>query len=346
LLKRLVNVFVEREMETLPSSPPKLVFLVPYRDREPQKYHYLVYMTKLFGKEIAEGDYQIYLIHQQDKRPFNRGAMKNIGFQVIKNKFPNHYLGITLVFQDLDTLPYCHDLLNFETRHPIVKHFYGFTYALGGMVSITGEDMEKTNGFPNFWGWGMEDTTLQKRCEKVHLYIDRSQFYRIGSPEIIHLFDGVSRIINKKEPYRGENDDGIDGIHTITSLTYEEECTTTGVYIIHCSNFLTRYPYEKEGYHHYDLRDPPRKILHPNKPPMMLTVGGGKELDADDAIKAPNALEARPWTYIPDKPIPIRPNTSVLPPLPPKQSIHNPIPHPRKHLNPAPVLGRGGHAKF
>jgi hypothetical protein len=304
---------------------PKVVFLVPYRDREPQKYHYLIYMTQLYGQEIARGEYQIYLIHQQDDRPFNRGAMKNIGFLVIQQKYPNYYEDITLVFQDLDTLPYCRDLLTFPTRKQVVKHFYGFTYALGGIVSITGADFLKTNGFPNFWGWGMEDTTLQKRCEKTReIYIDRSQFFRIGSPEIIHLFDGVSRIINKKEPYRGENDDGIDGIKTIQNLTYQLESDIDNIHIVHCTHFLTRYPYEKETYHTYDLRDPPRKIIHPKKAPMLFY-----DTTTDPtAIRAPNKLTPPEWTYIPDKPLPSNP--------PPKSSTHMPIPTPRRHLHGAP----------
>ena len=95
-----------------------------------------------------------------------------------------------------------HKIFSYETDPGIVKHYYGFEYALGGIVVIKGADFEKVNGYPNFWGWGMEDACLQKRCLKQGIQIDRSQFYKIGSPEILQLFDGVSRLICKKDMAR------------------------------------------------------------------------------------------------------------------------------------------------
>ena len=56
--------------------PPKKVFIIPYRDREAQKEIFMSHMTEL----LKQDDYEIAFVHQQDKRKFNRGAMKNIGF--------------------------------------------------------------------------------------------------------------------------------------------------------------------------------------------------------------------------------------------------------------------------
>jgi hypothetical protein len=221
-------------------------------------------------------DYEIYFSHQCDVRSFNRGGTKNIGFLAVKNKYPEDYQNITFVFNDIDTVPFS-TIFDFETEFGIVKHFYGFKYALGGIIAIKGLDFENTNGYSNFWGWGMEDNVLQKRCEKIGLYIDRSQFFPIGSPEIIHLFDGVSRIINRKDPWRATHDDGIDGIKTIHKLNFTIDIESNNpydnihtvekenIYIINITTFMTGTRFEHDNYHQYDLREPLRKIIHPDK---------------------------------------------------------------------------------
>jgi len=266
-------------MENVDSQIPSVVFIVPYRNRHQHKAFFLTYLTSILPSSLK---YEIYFSHQCDIRSFNRGAVKNIGFIAIKNKYPNHYKNITFVFNDIDTIPFT-NLFDYETKPSTVKHFYGFTYALGGIVSITGEDMEKTNGYPNFWGWGMEDNVLQKRCELNNIIIDRTNFHKIGSQNIIHLFDGVSRIINRKDPYRATHDNGIDGIRTINSLKYSINIesdnpidnlynnsntfltTNNNIYFINIKNFLTGVRFENENYFNYDLREPPRQIIHPNK---------------------------------------------------------------------------------
>ena len=84
-----------------------IIFIVPYRDRENQKDFFYRHMTKHVLKEMKEGkDYKILFIHQNDKRPFNRGGMKNIGFLVVKKLYPKEWKEITLVFNDIDTMPF------------------------------------------------------------------------------------------------------------------------------------------------------------------------------------------------------------------------------------------------
>ncbi len=252
---------------------PKRIFIVPYRNRVQHKFFFSKYMSFILEDK---DDYEIYFSHQCDARTFNRGAVKNIGFIAAKNKYPEHYKDITFIFNDVDTIPF-HKIFDYETTHGVVKHYYGFKYALGGIVVMKGADFEKTNGFPGFWGWGMEDNVLQKRCQAVGLHIDRSVFYNIGSPEILQLFDGISRIISKKDPWRGENDSGVDGLRSITQLKYtvdeKSENPTDNIFVvensrikvINISTFLTHIPFGSEEYYNYDLREPKRKIIHPDK---------------------------------------------------------------------------------
>ena len=138
------------------STIPKIVFIIPYRDRE-QQLHFFRRQMKHVLEDMDEKDYEIYFIHQADKRSFNCGAMKNIGFLYVRNKYPHHYKSITLVFNDVDTMPFSKNFLQYQTKPGVVKHFYGFTFTLCGIVSITGGDFERVNGFPNFWEWGYED---------------------------------------------------------------------------------------------------------------------------------------------------------------------------------------------
>ena len=252
---------------------PKRIFIVPYRNRVQHKFFFSKYMSYILEDK---DDYEIYFSHQCDARTFNRGAIKNIGFIAAKNKYPEHYKNITFIFNDVDTIPFT-KIFDYETTHGVVKHYYGFKYALGGIVVMKGADFERTNGFPGFWGWGMEDNVLQKRCEAVGLTIDRSVFYNIGSPEILQLFDGISRIISKKDPWRGENDDGVDGLRTISQLKYTIDAKSENpgdniftvnnprISVINVSTFLTHVPFGTEEYYNYDLREPKRKIIHPDR---------------------------------------------------------------------------------
>ena len=69
-------------------------------------------------------------------------------------------------------------------------------------------------------GSSVEFAGLSFMTPNNNLFIDRSTFYTIGSPQILQLFDGISRIISKKDPWRMQNDNGVDGLRSITKLSY------------------------------------------------------------------------------------------------------------------------------
>lgn len=203
---------------------PKLIFIIPYRDREQQKTFFLNHM-KMVLSDMEPSDYKVYFAEQCDSRDFNRGAMKNIGFLVMKKKYPADYQNITFVFNDIDTMPYTKNFFDYQTYTGIVKHFFGYTFALGGIVSITGRDFERISGYPNFWAWGYEDNMLQKRVLAANIKIDRSQFYNIMDKNVIQLKDGLLRSVNRNEfdRYVANTNEGIQSIENL-QVEINEEC--------------------------------------------------------------------------------------------------------------------------
>ena len=208
---------------------PKIIFIIPYRDREEHKIFFSVYMKHVL-EDLAKTDYEIYYVEQKNTLPFNRGAMKNIGFLAIKYKYPDHYKNISFVFNDIDTVPYTKNIINYEANAGTVKHFYGFKFALGGIFSIKGGDYERTNGFPNFWSWGGEDNYMQKRAEQIGLVIDRSCFFNILDKNILQLCDGIKRLICRKEAATVVNMTTMDGLITIRNLNYDFKDEYINVY--------------------------------------------------------------------------------------------------------------------
>jgi len=227
---------------------PKMVFIIPYRDREDQRKFYLRQMSVVL-EDYPKEDYCIRFIHQNDKRGFNRGAMKNLGFIWVKNTFPDDYQNITIVFNDVDIMPLNKGLIDYETKPGIVKHFYGFDYALGGIVSFNALDFENINGFPNYWAWGYEDNYIQMQVLKTNLKIDRSQFYPIYDKRFILLHDTRIRSVNKTdfERYLRNVTEGIQSIKNISYEVDEKE------HYVHINHFDTLFPENATTAFNHDL---------------------------------------------------------------------------------------------
>lgn len=241
---------------------PSLIFIVPYRDREQQQIFFAKQMNTVLS-DREPNSYKILYIHQTDTRKFNRGAMKNIGFLVVKSMYPNDYKDITLVFNDVDTMPYSTGFLKYDTARGTIKHFYGFKFALGGIVSITGCDFEKINGFPNFWGWGYEDNALNERALKHKLLIDRSQFYPILDKNILHLMDGFERIVNRTEN-KTNSEEGVGGINGL-EYNVDDSCG-----FINVMKFNTEIDDDASNTDIYDLRDAIKRDAIRKRPPLKM----------------------------------------------------------------------------
>jgi len=236
--------------ENVKPLTPTLVFIVPYRNREP---HRKMFESTMKTVLLTAPPHKIFYLHQKDNRSFNRGAMKNIGFLAVKSMYPTDYQNITLVFNDVDTMPAKGTHLNYETSRGVIKHFYGFDYTLGGIVSITAGDFEHLNGFPNFWAWGYEDNLLQTRANNHGIVIDRSQFYKIADPHLVHLVDTPVREVNRSEFDRFLQNT-TEGINSIRDLKYEVNDETGFVDVL---QFNTTAEERLEKRKNYDLRNGP-----------------------------------------------------------------------------------------
>jgi hypothetical protein len=204
---------------------PKIVFIVPYRDREEHLKVFAKQMEHVL-EDIPKSQYKFLLVHQNDKRGFNRGAVKNIGFLYIKHMYPNTYPNMTFVFNDVDTMPRIKNYFNYETEVGVIRHFCGFTNTLGGIVCIKGSDFERINGFPNFWAWGYEDNMLQTRATSAGISIDRSKFCDfktdlVNSEIIVSLHSGPKRTVNRQEfdRYLQNTREGLSSIQKIDCNT-------------------------------------------------------------------------------------------------------------------------------
>jgi len=244
------------------SNVPDIVFIVPYRDR---LTHMKLFIQNMTENILLTENYEIYFAHQKNKMPFNRGGMKNIGFLAIKNKYPEHYKNITFVFNDVDTYPSRAGLINYNTVAGIVKHFYGYTYALGGIFSIKGGDFERVKGFPNFWGWGIEDNVIHNKCLLNRIRIDRTQFFKIGDKQITQHYDGHIKTIAIGDSYvfKHETPDDITHLKNIY-YTFDETNNNNKIIMIDITNFECLMKYNEQIYSNLDLIKANNKIKVPN----------------------------------------------------------------------------------
>ena len=143
---------------------------------------------KYLLEDISPQDYRMYIVHQMDNRPFNRGGMRNIGFLEAKKVFPDTYKDFDFIFHDLDNLVGKKNIIEFRTNPNEVNHIFGNYDGpnIGGIFAMKGADYEKTGGYPNFWGWGSEDFILALRCDDAKLKIIRNSFGWADS-RIVHL---------------------------------------------------------------------------------------------------------------------------------------------------------------
>ena len=174
------------------------IIILPYRDRLDELTEFNTIMPPVFNHDICDrqsGSWEIWYIQQNDKKPFNRGALLNIGAREVITRYGHldnhHYHNITLIFHDVDITITNPAVIQYECAVGSVRHQYGEVDVnkgplLGCFCIIHVGDFISSGGFPNYYGWGVEDLTFGYRCLAHKINIDESGIIpRYSHPDII-----------------------------------------------------------------------------------------------------------------------------------------------------------------
>ncbi|XP_030032161.1 beta-1,4-N-acetylgalactosaminyltransferase bre-4 isoform X2 [Manduca sexta] len=180
-LSKKYNVFSAQGIENGSYVPGdcnplfSVAIIVTYRNRQKQLDIFLPYMHNFLRRQRIH--YKIYVVEQQDEKPWNKGMLYNIGAKrAISDKFP------CLILHDVDLLPLDESNLYVCTQRPrhmsasIDKFRYVLTYSflVGGVLAIRSDQYIAVNGFSNkFTSWGGEDDDFAARLEAYHLEVVR-----------------------------------------------------------------------------------------------------------------------------------------------------------------------------
>jgi hypothetical protein len=166
-------------------SGQRLGIVVPFRDRQEHLAAFLPHIVAYFERDKADRNIhvRVLVVEQPAGLPFNRGLIKNIGFQLLRRE--TEYV----CFHDVDYLPMWADysypdkpsmLVGYGLQPAIVQqHFFDDpTKLFSAVVLLQNAHVALVNGYSNgYWGWGHEDIDLMCRLDAVGL--DRD--YRYGT---------------------------------------------------------------------------------------------------------------------------------------------------------------------
>ena len=162
----------------------RLSVVVPFRARPEHLALFVPHMRSYFARDKGDRHipYSVLIVEQSPGLPFNRGALKNVGFQLGQNA--SEYT----CFHDIDYLPIWSDYSWTSQPTPLVwygaeerpvsskggvirhdmDHFYG------GALLVPNDTFRSINGYGiDYWGWGYEDLDLIRRFEARGIAVGR-----------------------------------------------------------------------------------------------------------------------------------------------------------------------------
>jgi predicted glycosyltransferase involved in capsule biosynthesis len=150
----------------------KLAVIVPYRDRAEHLKQFLPHMKNYLSTQNVE--HTIYIIEQEEGKPFNRAKLLNVGFMEMDSS--HDYV----VFHDVDMLPqqvnyaYEENPTHLATAASQFNNSLPYEGYFGGVTMFSIESFKRVNGYSNeYWGWGAEDDDMLYRCHLAGLKVQR-----------------------------------------------------------------------------------------------------------------------------------------------------------------------------
>jgi hypothetical protein len=157
--------------------------ILPYRSRETQ-IEQLVPKLLQKGRNVAN----IVIAEQANTGPFNRGAVKNAGFDAAVKA-----LGLqdsdTVCFHDVDVCPEDRFGDYPDCRKNEIWHLYGHAHCLGGVVCVTVGDFKKMGQFAHWEGWGKEDTDLMQSAKRELVHVNHTRFVDRFKPSPVGFYE-------------------------------------------------------------------------------------------------------------------------------------------------------------
>jgi hypothetical protein len=164
----------------------RLTIVAPYRARESHLEKWVPALRAYFARDKLDREipYRVLVIEQDTGLPFNRGALKNIGFLLGRND------GDYTCFHDIDYFPIWADYSWSDLPAAIVwygaewrpiapgrsnaKVLHNLDEFFGAAVLISNAMFAQVNGYANsYWGWGSEDNDLKHRLKSAGIALSR-----------------------------------------------------------------------------------------------------------------------------------------------------------------------------
>lgn len=172
----------------------RLAIVVPYRDRAEHLNRFVPHIRDYFRCDKLDRaiDYSLHVVEQQGGAPFNRGKLKNVGYDLARRSCDY------VCFHDVDYLPVWADYAWGPDPARLIWDGLAMTESrerfFGAVVLFDNAAFERVNGFSNeYWGWGAEDSDLRLRCDVAGLGFDRRDgtYFGLQHPHAGLLAPGV-----------------------------------------------------------------------------------------------------------------------------------------------------------